>query len=140
MHSLYITSTALIKQSYKPHRTEHIKHRVYVVHPSVGLRPPTSSSSLLVYDLLTFIYFCAQSHRSQLHTGQVICAQCTRSTFLEIGLRHRANSSIAQILTCDVCAPSNLHSLALSQTYYAHSQPLLLLHHLASYLYNYNKA
>jgi hypothetical protein len=52
-----------------------------VVHPSVGLRPPTASSSIILLQSLTFIFSCALSHRAKLRTGQVICALSTRSTF-----------------------------------------------------------
>jgi hypothetical protein len=120
MHSLYITTTLNInhinniKQSIS-------RHRIYVVHPSVGLHPPTSSSSLLVFNLLTFIFSCAQSHRAQLCTGQVICAQHTRSTFPKTRSRNRANSSIAQSLTYNVCAQRNLKHLHLALQALTHS-------------------
>jgi len=68
------------------------RHRIYVVHPSVGLRPPTSSSSLLVFNLLTFLCSCAQSHRAKLRRGQEICALRTRSSFPKSGQGTKTNS------------------------------------------------
>jgi len=82
-----------------------------MVHPSVGLGPPTSSSYLLVFGILTFICYYAQSHRAQLRSGQVICAQRTRSTFPKISSRHRANSSIEN-------RTNNLHTTSVHKATY----------------------
>jgi hypothetical protein len=56
-----------------------------MVHPSVGLRPPTSSSSLLIFNILTFSCSCAQSHRAKIHRGQEICALHAISSFQKLG-------------------------------------------------------
>jgi hypothetical protein len=145
MHSLYIITTTLSNKHINNIAQSTSRHRIYVVHPSVGLCPPTSSSSLLVFNLLTLICSCAQIHRAQLRSGQVICAQRTRSTFPKIRSRHRANSSIAQSTyiqhLCTKKLTKHLHlAMQALNTFLHKSNQIYFLHRLATYLYHYKNA
>ena len=51
-----------------------------MVHPSVGLHPTTTSSSIILVQSLTFICSYALSHRAKLRTGQVICTLSNKSS------------------------------------------------------------
>jgi hypothetical protein len=63
----------------------HQRHKIYVVHPSVGLRPPNASSYLLLFNSHTFIRSYALSHRAKLHRRWEICALSARSSFPKVG-------------------------------------------------------
>jgi hypothetical protein len=104
-----------------------------------------SSYSLLVFNLLTFICSCAQSHRAQLFSGQGICVHRTRSTFPKIRSRHRANSSIAKSTyiqhLCTKQLTKHLHLTLQALNSFLHkANQIYFLHRLATYLYHYKKA
>jgi hypothetical protein len=108
---------------------------IYVVHPSVGLCPPTDFFFFIRLQSLTFFCSCALSHRAKLHTRQVICALSTRSTFPKSGQGTRANSSIKhRALHTQSVALRNPKLLALSLASYhyilstLHSYLFILLH------------
>jgi hypothetical protein len=108
-----------------------------VVHPSVGLRLPTSSSSLSVFNLLTFICSCAQSHKSN-------STEDKRSTHSApdppsqnwVKAQSQLLTSTEPYFTQSVCT-KQLSTSCTKPTYYAHSQSILinLLLTLLSYLF-----
>jgi hypothetical protein len=115
MHLTYINITTLSINhinNISTHRTKQPQHRIYVVHPSVGLRPPTLLLLLLdSSNLLT----CTEP-QIQLHIGQEICVHLARSSFPKLGPSTKPYT---------FCAQKHYKTLALSSaslnTQYAQS-------------------
>jgi hypothetical protein len=102
-----------------------------VVHPSMGICPPTLI--LLYYLLSSFLH--AQSLKILLCKGQDICAHLTRSSFPEIGHNTNPSYNLHKILTSTctyLCKCSTQHAQSI-YNYHLH----LAQHHNLDLLPNY---
>jgi hypothetical protein len=108
-----------------------------MVHPSVGLRPPTL---LLLYCLLS-IFLHAQSLKPTPHRTGDLCTHLARSSFPELGSQHKAYSLsynhlhlALQVLNTQYAQSihNSSHLAHLAQITHTYSS---YLHRLAFYLY-----